>query len=109
MNKWAAGFMLLGASVISGLLTYGTYGYLKDKKKMSSWGAGATVGAISGALGLVAVLTGVMPTTAGLGAFPSSQRKTPGYMRALKSRNRSVPRQFGALVMDRVAGCGTCG
>ena len=107
MNKWAAGLMLLGASVVSGLLTYGTYGYLTDKKKWSSWKAGAAIGAISGGLGLAAVLAGAYPT-AGLGALPGSRRPTQGYMRVLKSRNRSVPRQFGALVMERVAGCGTC-
>lgn len=42
-----AGALLIGGSVLGGLLGYGIYGALRDKG-WSSWKAGATVGLIGG-------------------------------------------------------------
>lgn len=40
------------AGMANGVLMLGTYGYLRDKKKMGSWGAGAVAGAIAAAVGV---------------------------------------------------------
>ena len=111
MNRYAGGLMLLGASVLSGLLSYGTYWHLTHKKKWSGWKAGATIGAVTGGLTLALAFAGLYPGMQGIGALPGSRRMTPGYKRVMSSRARSgsIPRQFGALVLERVAGCSACG
>lgn len=47
--------VVIGASALSGMLSFGTYGYFKDKG-MSPWKAGAATGAISGLIGAVGFL-----------------------------------------------------
>jgi hypothetical protein len=109
MNKWAGGLLLLGASVVSGLLTYGTYWHLTEKKKWSGWKAGAALGAISGGLALAAAVSGVYPGLQGVGALPPVRRMTPGHRRLATSRARqNMVNQFGALVLERVSGCSAC-
>jgi len=96
--------MVIGASTISGLLGYGTYGYLKDKKKMSSWKAGAVTGAIGGLVGGLAVLIGVTP---GLGAVMVQPKKLQPA--SVATQTPDLGSQFGAIVMNRLYGCSACG
>lgn len=101
--------MVVGASVLTGLLTYGTYGYLKDKKRMSSWKAGAITGAITGGVSLLGLIVmgqmGAGSPAAGLGAV-ASRPLFPDVR--LRQRYPSMYKQFGALVVNKLNGCGGC-
>lgn len=46
---------VLASSTIGGLLSYGTYGALRDRG-MGPWGAGAATGAITGGIGALMML-----------------------------------------------------
>jgi hypothetical protein len=61
-----AATILLG-SIAGGMLNYGTYGYLRDKG-WSTWKSGAAVGAISGSLAALAMLTFGWMTARGIQA-----------------------------------------
>ena len=101
--------MILGASVLTGLLSYGTYGYLKDKKKWSSWKAGAATGGITGALsvlGLYLMGAAAGEPVAALGAT-GIHKTLPNV--GLRKRFPSMYRQFGALVVNKLNGCSACG
>jgi hypothetical protein len=110
-GKVVGGLMLLGASVLSGVLTYGTYWHLTSKKKWSGWKAGAAIGAVSGGIALAMAFAGMYPGMGRLGQLPSSRRMTTGYRRAAAARARGggIPSQFSALVLERVSGCSACG
>jgi len=103
----AGSLMVVAASVLTGLLSFGTYGYLKKKKKWSSWKAGAATGAITGAISVAGlVLMGTAASaSAGLGAvvarplFPDV---------GLRTRYPSMYKQFGAVVVNKLYGCNGC-
>lgn len=94
--------LVIGASSLSGLLSLGTYGHFKDKKRWSSWKAGAASGAITGSLAAVAVLLGY-----GAGAALSGVGQlTPG--RRPRRGVKGYAGQFGALVVNKLYGCSAC-
>ena len=111
--------MIVGASTLGGLLGYGTYGYLKDKKRWSSWKAGAATGAIGGVAAAVLTLVGVGASEQTVGQLPSAGPRRDGSGMGLRrnfGRGGCVPPlgrgqipSFGALVVNRLYGCSACG
>lgn len=109
-----AGIILLG-SALAGTLGYGTYGYLKETKGMSSWKAGAATGTIGGAIGILSMyILNAMGTrvpgvadqnTSGyvinkLGAFS----EMPLYQPRLNTLPRVVTATAGYAI-ERLSGC----
>jgi len=88
----AGALVIMATATLSGLMSYGTYGYLKDKKKWSSWKAGAATGLIGGALASIAMLVSGKKLATGnpLVKFPSTSQ------------------QLGVLVLNRLSGCPGC-
>lgn len=98
-ERLLTGLWVLASSTIAGLLGYGTYGYFHDKKKMSSWKAGAATGAITGTAAMVLVLAGQYPGVGGLlGAIGTPRGLPRGYRRP----------GMGAVVLQQLRGCPSC-
>jgi len=97
--------MILAASTVSGLLTYGVYGSLRDRK-WGPWKAGATTGAVSGALGVIAFFAlgdrMAMMAKQNMGMIVSQK------MGALTpARLPTHLKNTSALVMNQI-GCASC-
>jgi len=108
------GIGVLIGNVLGETLRLGTYGYLHDKKKWSSWKSGATVGLITGGLGLVtfgilgAVSGGMQNMMAASAAAPALTPNSTAGLGAYVMQPLMNQTGMGALVMQKVAGCAGC-
>ncbi|MHC4643881.1 MAG: hypothetical protein ACYTBJ_00165 [Planctomycetota bacterium] len=113
-----SGLVLVGVSALTSMLSFGTYGYLREKKKYSSWKAGATTGLITGGIGLATafVVSRFAPTqvapAAGIGQLPymtpASYMKPVGPNVRLRERYPAAYKGLGMLVAERLSGCSSC-
>jgi hypothetical protein len=104
MNK---ALIILGTVVggaLAGTLSYGTYGYLREKKKYSSWKAGAATGAIGGGLSVLALLVAGKLGTNSMGNLLINQ---PGLGRLPNIRLSDLPANIGYVAAEKL-GCPTC-
>lgn len=104
-----SGVALAITSVISSLVTFGTYGYL-TKKGWSSWKAGAAVGAIGGALALGTSLlsSALIPSMPGIVAKQIRGLSMQPMQGLTVTRVGQLPTVVAGLTVDKLMGCTTC-
>lgn len=102
--------VVVAGSTLAGLFGYGLYGYLREQKKFSTWGAGAATGALSGLI-VVAALYGQSKMGNSNQLFPTasvgSLMDTPIRQIRLKTIPRIVQATAGYTI-DRISGCTQC-
>ena len=103
--------VVVAGGALAGMLGYGTYGYLKDTKRWSSWKAGAATGAIGGVMGLASLMllgsdlqqgaASLFPSTSSVGALMQ--------MPLNRVRLNTIPRIVNASVGKAISiGCPSC-
>jgi len=105
------------AAGIAGMIGLGSYGHLRQKKRWSTWKAGAGAGAIGVGVGAgLSMLMSMVPGggTAGMGlvsmqpARGLQMRRIRGMGLLQSQRIGQIPTVVAGLTAERLAGCASC-